>query len=551
MLFDFAATPGRFSIALREPRIAFDNIQSVLMLACGRKLDAVPAGRASEADVRRVARYFIRTAMLRPGADYYTLLGVQPGFAETTLREHYRLLMRLSHPDFATPGQVWPADAATRINLANDVLSSSVRRHEYDTSVALASVARPQAVMGAAGSMAMRRVPPKPRASVLARIGAAMASLFGGVATAVGSFPLRRLLGGLSFPRRRASTATVALASVIAAVGGAATTAWWMQDDAQHAGKLAAQPARALSDALNVSAYGPTLRSTVEIDLPANLVGKPVARKAVVEVAEAAPRLVDPVPPALSRNVEAPLARNDSAFQFSFAPAGARPVDAAPRQAPQVQMYSQQQQQQQQRQQPQPQQPARAQAPAQLQQAQATQAASPEPAFIARNAPSPAPAPVAEPAVVAVAPPAAAPVSSPAPAPVPVAVAATPIRMMPKFSLADVQPMLANVIGAMQSGRADNVLQMVDASSRRSDGGAAFSEAYNRTVFGAKTVQLGKVTLSSLPLDDQLVVDGTVQLMVMDGNSVTTSKDLYIRAWFVARAGSPVLTRISATPGRQ
>ena len=111
--------------------------------------------------------------------------------------------------------------------------------------------------------------------------------------------------------------------------------------------------------------------------------------------------------------------------------------------------------------------------------------------------------------------------------------------------------MLANVIGAMQSGRADNVLQMVDASSRRSDGGAAFSEAYNRTVFGAKTVQLGKVTLSSLPLDDQLVVDGTVQLMVMDGNSVTTSKDLYIRAWFVARAGSPVLTRISATPGRQ
>jgi hypothetical protein len=47
------------------------------------------------------------------------------------------------------------------------------------------------------------------------------------------------------------------------------------------------------------------------------------------------------------------------------------------------------------------------------------------------------------------------------------------------------------------------------------------------------------------------VVDGTVQLMVMDANSVTTPKDLFIRAWFVARAGNPVLTRLSATPGRQ
>jgi hypothetical protein len=44
--------------------------------------------------------------MLRPGADHYTLLGLKPAFDSATLRDHYRMLMRLTHPDFSGGGAV-------------------------------------------------------------------------------------------------------------------------------------------------------------------------------------------------------------------------------------------------------------------------------------------------------------------------------------------------------------------------------------------------------------------------------------------------------------
>lgn len=544
-LFEFAAMPGRFSIALREPRVAFDNVQAVLLLACGRTVEAVPLGNASEADVRRVARYFVRTAMLRPGADYYTMMGVQPGFAETTLREHYRLLMRLSHPDFATPGQAWPADAATRINQANDVLSSAVRRHEYDVTAAPSSLTRPQQPAVNVASMMMRRVPPPPSKSVLTRAGAALAALCGRAAGAVARVSVTNRLASVRLPRVGASARTVAFASVVAAAGGSALTVWWLQGDDEGGGQgLAASKPAAPPDGLDGSAYGPTLRASAELHLPATVLSRSVekpphdkAQAAQAEVAgeflPADPRApeprsqprtqpamrpalqqVDTAAPAFNRTARMHVSRDAGAFQFSFTPPGARK-------------------------------------PAEGQAQQAQQAPDYPPMFAPASIPPPetlaaaAVAPVAPPVrAVAVAPPTPAAVAPPAP------VVAEPPRPAPRISMADVQPTLVNVIGAMQSGRAENVLQMVDAASRRADG-LAFSEAYNKTVSGAKAVNLGKVSFRGAPQDDQLVVDGTIQLMVMDGNSVTTPKDLHIKAWFVARAGTPVLTRLSATSARQ
>lgn len=123
-LRDFERSPGRYRVVLREPRPLFEQVGSVMQLASGRPVKGLPVSPASAAELRRAARFFVRTVMLRPGADPLTLLGLKPGFEPAQRREHYRLMIRLTHPDFGVEGGDWPADAATRINMANDWLSS-------------------------------------------------------------------------------------------------------------------------------------------------------------------------------------------------------------------------------------------------------------------------------------------------------------------------------------------------------------------------------------------------------------------------------------------
>ena len=123
-------------MALREPRVLFDNTLTLLMLASDRQM-GLPGGQSPPEVVRQAARYFVRTAMLRPANDHYTLMGTRPETDTPTLREHYRLLIRLTHPDFLKNEEGWPADAAARVNRAHDVLTSPGKRAEYDTQQAL------------------------------------------------------------------------------------------------------------------------------------------------------------------------------------------------------------------------------------------------------------------------------------------------------------------------------------------------------------------------------------------------------------------------------
>jgi hypothetical protein len=135
-LLDFEQMPGRYPVARREPALLFDHVGHVLQLAADRAVDGLaPGGATPSPDVRRAARYFVRTVMLRPGSDHYTLLGLTPGSPAEVQRDHYRMMIRLAHPDFASADEAWPADAASRINFANDVLSSPVQRHLYNTTL--------------------------------------------------------------------------------------------------------------------------------------------------------------------------------------------------------------------------------------------------------------------------------------------------------------------------------------------------------------------------------------------------------------------------------
>jgi hypothetical protein len=130
-LLAFERSPGRYPVALREPRPLFVHIGSVMRLAAGRPVEGLPTAASANLELRRAARFFVRTVMLRPGTDPYTLLGLTPDFEPVQLREHYRLMIRLTHPDFEAAGERWPIDAATRINLANDLLSSPQKRADH------------------------------------------------------------------------------------------------------------------------------------------------------------------------------------------------------------------------------------------------------------------------------------------------------------------------------------------------------------------------------------------------------------------------------------
>lgn len=128
LLLQFQQSPGQFNIALRQPAALFASLREVLQIAIGRD------GAAAD-DVQAAACFFVRAALLHPTADHYALLGLTSGADAAAVKERYRLMMRLLHPDFAgRSGQTWPADTAARVNLAYEVLSDPERRHTYDLS---------------------------------------------------------------------------------------------------------------------------------------------------------------------------------------------------------------------------------------------------------------------------------------------------------------------------------------------------------------------------------------------------------------------------------
>src|SRR3954469_24680146 len=116
----------------RSSALILENLRQVLQFAAGRAVQ----GPGPDAQLERAAQFFVRRKLLRPQANHYELLGLQKTCSEAQLKEHYRLLMRLLHPDFAGATDArWPADAASRINLTYETLGSRERRKAYDSSL--------------------------------------------------------------------------------------------------------------------------------------------------------------------------------------------------------------------------------------------------------------------------------------------------------------------------------------------------------------------------------------------------------------------------------
>jgi hypothetical protein len=132
-LLEFHRSPGKYPLMRRQPSVLFASVKDVLQIAAGRPPDG-DNGTAPAAAVQKAACFFVRSALLYPDADHYALLGLDAGTEAAAIKDRYRQMMRLMHPDFtdALGGANWPADAATRVNQAYGVLSSPARRRAYD-----------------------------------------------------------------------------------------------------------------------------------------------------------------------------------------------------------------------------------------------------------------------------------------------------------------------------------------------------------------------------------------------------------------------------------
>lgn len=136
-LLDFARAPGRYAIRLGEPQALFQEFDTVVRWAHGRLPEEL-TDDADELDAPALARaavLFIQRACFGRGCTHYQVLGLTPEtFTAERLRAHYRMLIRLTHPDIGVRGL--PSNAAGMVNRAYDVLNDEAARLSYDQKLA-------------------------------------------------------------------------------------------------------------------------------------------------------------------------------------------------------------------------------------------------------------------------------------------------------------------------------------------------------------------------------------------------------------------------------
>jgi curved DNA-binding protein CbpA len=108
-----------------------EDMDRLLWLANGSPEVLEAAARQTGAQPRELqdaARFCIQQWCLIRGADPHRVLGVEPGAPLEQTKEHYRLLMRLFHPDRAAGRETWTDHYASRINEAWTALSRTPDR---------------------------------------------------------------------------------------------------------------------------------------------------------------------------------------------------------------------------------------------------------------------------------------------------------------------------------------------------------------------------------------------------------------------------------------
>ena len=107
--------------------------RALIQLAAGKSVDYLDGAHALDtaqvAARREAATRFVSGIMLAESSNYFMTLGVSPDVDSSTVRDNFRRLMALVHPDAHPVG--FPPDAASRVNRAYAVLSEAGSRAAY------------------------------------------------------------------------------------------------------------------------------------------------------------------------------------------------------------------------------------------------------------------------------------------------------------------------------------------------------------------------------------------------------------------------------------
>jgi hypothetical protein len=450
-LLDFHRSPGKYPLVRKQPPLLFEALKEVLQFASGRAPDGADASAPSAA-VREAACFFVRSALLYPDADHYGLLGLDHDADASAIKDRYRQMMRLMHPDFSGSaiGANWPADAATRLNQAHDVLSSPSRRSAYDEAqnppAPPAAPALKREAHGAALRSAAARQPAADQRFRLKQLAVA----FG--ATGALALLATLYLGGLDDNESLIQRSREIDAMVTAALPPEAALR-----EAEPS-QIGALPTDTLQDA-----------GAMQAPSPAEPLPQPPAALSPAEYAKIVASVQTPLPSAVAAPAQPVLReapRAIAAIQEPPPTVAAAPPAAAPA----------------------------AINPPEDRPGSAVASITPAATTIAEPAP---------PVAVAIA------VRASAPA----APATPPAHGV---TLAEVHPLLSKLLQQFESGWGDRVLSVLERDARSAPGAQAVARGYEALLDGGHRVKLSHVQFKAEPHDGRLLVTGRFAMLVGD-----------------------------------
>ena len=168
LLLWFFQEPARYRAEGRRRAAPLLDSEVVLKLALGRRIElTVPTQDANAAvKLQAAAMMYVRHIFFRPDATPYQTLGLAPGASPEAIKESFRLLMHLVHPDRQDARAVWPDSFAALANRAYGVLRNQDARARFDRE-AEARAAMARAMHRAAAASAASKMPvvqrPRPR----------------------------------------------------------------------------------------------------------------------------------------------------------------------------------------------------------------------------------------------------------------------------------------------------------------------------------------------------------------------------------------------------
>lgn len=550
LLLRYRRDPARYLAEACRPDAPALDFDVVLRLAQGRE---VAFGQTSLEDaspeaLAEAAKSYLLKVCFRPDATPYQTLGLEPDATADDIKERFRVLMQLVHPDRHGAGTSWPSECAAQASRAYTLLRHPESRAKFDRERRERfeqERASKQAAVAAAASMPPSR--DLPRAVRTAHRPPPQPVLPEWLTAGVGGF-VRRHPAGVAFGALVAASVLVAgfalweSESASLTRGGAAT-----------AGAEVSPAAAAVALAKRDTPRAPAFADAHEggsADARETAPAPPAAARVAPSPPEIAPARV----PARAEIVAAetasspgtPIPSRAPAAASVAAPAAVAPATTAPRPEPAPRVFA-------------PMPPAVATEPSGGAPAAPAGVAVP-PVAPAPAAPAPAaPAPVAiapaqsgpSPGAVAMAPATEAPAARALPVPVAPAAAIAPEASPRAPGNAEIESLFAAFVDAYDRGRADAFALLFDRDARANQhqGRAAIRGEYDDVFRRSEWRRMQVVRMNWRRVGDTAQAKGEIAVRVGLRDGREHEERMSVDMELVRRDGRLVITRLDQRPG--